>query len=134
MKILLDTNILISTFALHSTSIKNLLDLCIEKGHKLFIDDYCMNELNDVLTKKFFDIQKNVSTINSIMDLPSVSFVFTDPSKKCSRNVRDAKDERVISSALANQMDVLLTGDKDLLTLKNAKIPILNPASLMNVI
>jgi putative PIN family toxin of toxin-antitoxin system len=134
MKILIDTNILVSTFVLHSNFLKNLLDLCVEKGHQLFIDDYCMNELNDVLTKKFFDIQKNMITIDAIMNLPTVSFLFTNPKKRNLHKVRDIKDECIISSAIINKMDTILTNDKDLLTLKQINLVIINPITLMNKI
>jgi predicted nucleic acid-binding protein len=78
MKILLDTNIIFSAFVTNSKFLKNLLCLCLERKHKIFIDDYSMNELNDVLNRKKINIERNVQIINSIMDIPMINFLVTN--------------------------------------------------------
>lgn len=134
MKILLDTNIIFSAFVMNSKFLKNLLCLCLERKHKMFIDDYSMNELNDVLNRKKINIERNVQIINNIMDIPMINFLVTNKENWHLQKVRDVKDERIISSAISNNIDVVLTGDKDLLVLKQLKICITNPITLMSLI
>ena len=52
MKIMLDTNILVSAFIFKSKTMNNLINRITSK-HELLISSYCINELKELTRKKF---------------------------------------------------------------------------------
>ena len=110
MKILVDTNVIISAVVFGGTSRVLLLNL-IEKGESLIVSDYIVNEFSDVAYRKWPDKAERIIEVFKRMD-----FLFVDSSnEKTELSIRDEKDIQVLSDALYHNADIILTGDKDFL-------------------
>ena len=125
MKLFLDTNVLISAFVTRGATF-DVLKTCIQKGHTLFVSSYVLKEIKKVLSKKFkftkAEIAEVIAAINAATQLAPNARLKT-------RVSRDKKDDPILASAAKIEADCIITGDKDLLTLKEFEnIPILLPS------
>lgn len=110
MKILVDTNVIISAIVFGGKPRVLLLDL-IEKGHSLIVSDYIVTEFSDIACRKWPDKAEKVIEVFKRMD-----FSFVDSSnEKTDLSIRDEKDIQVLTDALYHNADIILTGDKDFL-------------------
>jgi putative PIN family toxin of toxin-antitoxin system len=133
IKVMLDTNILVSIFILKSSIISE----CIKKMEmtnkfKIVIDNYSLDEFIDVITRKFFKnvemIKKTVKGIEEI--LLNIDFIPTFTDRKTLGeyvNIRDKKDIPIINAALSQNVNILLTGDKDFYVSKYDNLTIMTP-------
>lgn len=125
MKIMLDTNVLISALVFGGTP-KHLIGKLLLMGHDIYISDYVESEFMDKIHVKWpqkeEDLRKVYKKMN-FMHCPSTNEKLGD--------VRDKKDIPVLSDAIFNNIDILLTGDKDFLE-SDIKHPIIfSPKMLM---
>ena len=109
MKIMLDTNVLISAFIFGGRAGK-LLKRLFESEHELYVSDYVNQEFKAKLDMKWPDKAKRVYELFHVMD-----FHFCESTETQMGNLRDVKDVPVLSDALYHKMDMILTGDKDFL-------------------
>jgi len=115
MRVMLDTNILVSAIVFKS---KPMLEIIQRLGinYSMVLCSYSVVELRRVFAEKFpeyvndleyFLIEMSFELIYTPQILPD-DFVFT---------VRDKDDENILYSAISADVDVLVTGDKDLLVI-----------------
>ena len=109
MKILLDTNVLISSFIFGGKA-GRLLDLLFESDHILYVSDYVDREFKEKLVEKWPDKADKVYQFYRKLD-----FNFCESTDKSLGDLRDKKDVPVLSDALFHNVDLILTGDKDFL-------------------
>ena len=122
MRIMLDTNILISAVFFPSTQTRKLIR-ALSNNHRIILCDYVLEELRLVVERKFsakkealekffaelpFDLSHTPESMD-IGDFPSV---------------RDKKDSPILATAILEGVDLFITGDRDFLVLdiKNPKI------------
>ena len=121
-KLVLDTNTLVSAFFWNGN--ESELFEKIEGGKaKLFISKEILDEVEDVLNRdKFKDIilKTNQKPDEIIQKIISVSHLVIDP-KLNIKFCRDPKDDKFIECAVNANADYIISGDKDLLVLKNYK-------------
>jgi len=86
--------------------------------HELILAEVVLIETERVLAKKF---KVPEETILEILALLKSFHVVPKPEQAVGINIRDKDDVWVLTSALAGNADVLITGDQDLLSL--AEIP-----------
>jgi putative PIN family toxin of toxin-antitoxin system len=67
-----------------------------------------------------------------LLDFNNVKIIVNSQKTVYKYKTRDPKDDRILSSAVDNKADVLLTEDKDLLEYKSSPITIITPANLVN--
>lgn len=127
VKIVLDTNILISAIGFGGVPRKVFL-LTVEEKIKGVISQILLVELIEVINKKFPKL---------IPDLPIIEhninefFLIVHP-KKTINIVRDRDDNRVLEAAVEGDCDFIITGDQDLLVLRQyKKIKILTPTQFL---
>ena len=124
MKILIDTNILISTFALEGR-VRKIFDALLDTKSEIVITEYVDREFRRVVNQKF---SKKAETIlakyekNNFKIYPSTTEIFG--------KIRDKKDIPVLSDAIFHEVDILLTGDKDFLESEIKNPLILSPTLL----
>jgi len=116
MRVLLDTNVLISAYFWNGRERAILWD-CIRGNYENIISDYILGETQKVLRYKFevpddaveryLFLLRTFSTLVSLGEVHCVS--------------RDPKDNPIIATALSGKVDVLVTGDKDLLALRDER-------------
>lgn len=112
MRILIDTNILFSALLFpHSTPAKALSHAAIY--HRIVLSDYNISELKEILRKKapkYLPAAENLLKGLSYELIPAVDHV--------ERLIRDTKDQPILNAAIAANVDIIITGDKDFLSLK----------------
>ena len=115
-KVILDTNLWISFLIKHDYS---FLDKYIEKGKvKLVFSEELIQEFLTVATRpkfqKFFT-DDDIQNIIQIFDYYGILIKVTSEVKIC----RDFKDNFLLNLAIDGNADYLVTGDEDLLEIKN---------------
>ena len=126
MRIMLDTNILISMFLFPSNDMNRLKhNIC--ENHSVLLCSYVIAEIKDVVNRKFKD-KKNE------LDLFFQSFPFTlvyTPEYYNEADypvIKDVFDLPVLVSAILEEADILITGDKDFSGIEIDKPEILTPS------
>jgi len=131
LKVVIDTNIFISTVLGGKTSGK-ICELLIKGNFKLLYTLDLLDELRYVLFTK--DLEYNKTDIEIILTFIKAEAIFVQPSKKIFL-CRDPKDNIVLECASAGKADAIITGDKDLLSMKSfSNIPILTPRQFLNTL
>lgn len=134
MKIVFDTNVLISAFFWHGSPHK-LLKLVEEGRLTLCTTPSLLEEVRDVLNRQFFSpfiIKRNTSSEEIIAALFEIVELY--PDIKIDPIVKnDPDDDKVLSCALVSDAKYIITGDNHLLKLKKwIDISILTPQQFLN--
>ena len=131
MKIFLDTNVLVSGFSTRGLC-ADLIRLVLAE-HELVVGEVVLRELKRVLTRK---IELPAKTIQEIIAFLEQQTVQPTPKAVSSIPVRDEDDQWVLASALAAKVEVLVTGDKDLLDIaaKVTGLTITDPRGFWNLV
>ncbi|HTA75802.1 MAG TPA: putative toxin-antitoxin system toxin component, PIN family [bacterium] len=123
MKIVLDTNVLIAAYISNGLC-SEILEICLEK-HELILTDFIVKELERNLIKKLREPTDEVKQYLYILSLHSKLIEAPALAKPV---CRDPEDDFILAAALAGGVSHLVTGDRDLLVLKQyKKIAILTP-------
>jgi putative PIN family toxin of toxin-antitoxin system len=124
MKIVLDTNVLIAAFITRGVC-NALLEHCVQQ-HTLVTSDYILSEFRRHLTGKFkYSVQEAAEAIRLLQSkmevvIPDVLDVAT---------CRDPADDTILGTATASKAVCIITGDKDLLVLKQfSAVDIVHPS------
>lgn len=130
MRLILDTNILISAFVFKSEK-ANLVVRHAAKKHTLLFSESTFKELKSTLLKpKFAEIAELPTIRNFIFNLVRIG-EFIEPDIKISV-CRDPKDNKFLELAVAGNADCIVTGDKDLLVLNPFRgIKIISPSDFV---
>jgi uncharacterized protein len=133
MRLVLDTNVLVSAFLWQGVP-GRLIELATEQEIQLLTSRVLLDELADVLPRK--KLAKKVAATGLtaaqiVLNYRRLAQLVT--ARKLSQAVsRDADDDHVLACALAAQADLIVSGDEHLLTLKiHQNIPILTPAEAL---
>lgn len=115
MRIMLDTNIFVSMIFFPGRQTKSLAEkLTLE--HQIVICDYVIEELRLVAKRKFPAKEPFIERF--LLELP---FELVHTPKHINLegfpSVRDEKDSPILATAILENVDVFLTGDKDFLVL-----------------
>ena len=124
MKIFLDTNVIISAFITHGHAIE-LLEYCMI-NHKIYTSEFIIEEVKKNLKTKF---EYRDEEIGEVINFIKSNFINVGKYKKLKEIVsRDLDDDDVLAAAVFEKVDCIVTGDKDLLIIKNYKnIKVLSP-------
>lgn len=131
MKVMLDTNIIISIVVLDSKLLKDLL-LKVCDNYELVLSSVIIDELYEVVEKKF----PSKTTFVNIF-LKELNYVYFEMNKKDYYNtkiyMRDKNDIPILQSVLLSQTDIFITGDKDFFDLTLEKPVIISPSDFMKL-
>lgn len=110
MRVMLDTNVLISALLFPGSKINAMMN-CIFTQHQLVLSSYVVDELKRVVKRKF---PQKENAINKLLMLMSFEYVYTPNDIEGGLfDIRDEKDYPVLYTAIIEDVDVLITGDKD---------------------
>ena len=112
-RVFIDTNIFISAYFWPGNE-RNLVSIP-HKNIKYYTSQQVLDEIKKVLMEKF---NVNIDDINGYISKILSKFIIAKPDVESQVVVRDEKDTDILKSALSEQCTFLITGDKDLLTLK----------------
>ena len=134
--VLIDTNVLISAALFpHSVPAQAYMKAVVPP-HDAVVCDYSMDEMRRVYNRKFPHRIQDFERFVSQLAL-SVEIVATPPEVEHAHDeimIRDAKDHPVLRSAIAANVDAILTGDKDFLESGIAIPKIMTAAEFLNMI
>lgn len=109
MKILIDTNVLVSAFIFKGKPRKLICKL-LRNYHSVIVTSYVDDEFRKTLERKWPNIASAIYT-----EFLSVGFSRLTSTGKQYGKLRDKKDVPVLSDAIHYNVDVILSGDKDFL-------------------
>ncbi len=121
MRIVIDTNVLVSAFFWGGLP-RKLVDLAVASELRAITSLELLTEYTEVLAEDFHLPHERI--ILAIRDVLSYSEVITTVTNKIN-DLRDPDDEKVIACAIAGNADYIITGDNDLLirgVIKDIKI------------
>ena len=109
MKILIDTNVLISAFAFGGKPLKLIRRLLLG-NHILIVTSYVVGEFHEIVRRKW-PARANELYARFL----KADFLFLQSSAAQYGSLRGKKDIPVLSDAVYYNVDVILSGDKDFL-------------------
>ena len=109
MKVVLDTNVLVSAFLKPRSNPARILHLIVQGDIQIVISEHIIAEYLEVLSRPKFDLKLDkVQIILEIMHLKGIKALALAQSFQ----LPDSKDEPFLESALATRADTLITGNK----------------------
>ena len=130
MRVFLDTNVLVSAFATRGVCADVLRVVLAE--HTLVAGEVVLQELGRVLSKR---IGLPPETINEIDEFLREQEVIAKPRARAAIPERDPDDQWIVASATEGRADVLVTGDRDLLSIAGtAPIKIVDPRGFWELV
>ena len=125
-----DTNVLVSAFI--SRGLCADLFRHVLAHHELVVGEVVIAELHKVLRDK---LRASPASVAMLEGLLREQVVVPKPAKPFAHPVGDRADQWVLASAIAGKADVLVTGDADLLTIKDrSPVPIASPREFWNML
>ena len=125
MKILLDTNVIISSIIFGGRA-RKLLTYLLNSEHELYVSEYIDAEFKEKLLQKW---PAKADLAYQLFHQMNIHFVKS--TDKLSGELRDIKDIPVLSDARFHHIDAILTGDKDFLDAALDTPIILTPSMMM---
>ena len=125
-RIVADTNLLVSRLLLPQSLPARAVRKAVDVG-QLLVSDATLGELADVLSRAKFDPYVSLEDRQDfirVLNRVAERVIVTAPLKAC----RDPKDDKFLEVALNGEANLILTGDRDLLTLHPFRgVDILSP-------
>ena len=111
MRVMLDTNIIISAYVLKSRMMIELTERLASK-YSLVLCSYIIDELRDVIKRKF---PAKIMELEKILIETPFEYILTPQTlpKHNLFSICDEDDEKILYSAILADVDILVTGDKD---------------------
>jgi len=112
MRVLVDTNILLSAMWFKNSRVAKAL-LYVINNHDLILSDRNIAEMRDVIKRKTPEILADAEVF-----LAELSYELIPSVEEAEKLIRDPKDQPILNAAIAYGVDIILTGDKDFLSLE----------------
>lgn len=127
MRILVDTNILISAILFPKSQVAQTL-LYITEHHEMVLCDANIYELREVIGRK-----KPEKLPDAEVLLAELSYELVPAAYHAEKLIRDAKDQPILNAAIIADVDIILTGDKDFLCLDMEHPKCINVSEFRNM-
>ena len=134
MRVLLDTNILVSYLLRPAGTIQLVVDAGLAGAYQLLIPEALLDELAvTILAKEQLRSRIPEDTLHAfIAELKRVGIEIHLQTFEIPTITRDPKDDYLIAYAVQGEADILISGDQDLLILGQAgKLSFLSPADFI---
>jgi len=128
MRIMLDTNVLISMILFPSDNFSRMME-CISQEHTMVLSSFVVDELLAVVDRKFPSRKAAIERFLSVLRFELVYTPKVVPGGLFS--IRDEKDYPVLYTAIVEGVDVLVTGDKDFGAVDVDRPEILTPSAFV---
>jgi putative PIN family toxin of toxin-antitoxin system len=121
--VVLDTNVLVAAFGTRGLC-EAVYQVCLAR-HEIVLSEHILKETRRALCAKMkLTPQHADEIVSALRDAATI----VQPAKVPANACRDQNDLPILGTLLAGQADCLVTGDQDLLELKEFRaIPILSP-------
>lgn len=125
---MVDTNVLISLLVFSSKRMNQMME-CIFTKYQLVLSSYIVEELKDVVKRKF---PSKVGVVDTLLAKMNYEYVYTpDILDETLFEIRDMKDYPVLYTAILEDVDVLVTGDSDFSDVDIEKPEIVTPTEFV---
>ena len=114
MRVVFDSNIFISAFVFPGSMAERAIVKIIEGDDSLYISKEILDEVLSVLSSKF---SRDTEAISRVALNLSELAEFVSPTEKI-RVLRDEPDNRILECAVCADADIIVTGDKEMLKLR----------------
>lgn len=115
MRFVLDTNVIVSGLNFPGNE-RRCIELANAEGYELCISQFILEEVADVLQRKF---RWQAPRVEQALRALLTEAVLVEPTIRVTATRRDEDDNRVLECAIEAQAEYLVTGDKrDLLPLR----------------
>ncbi len=111
MKVLIDTNVLFSALVFPNSKPAEAL-LHVAENHEIVLCDQNIAELKSILKRKAPRYLPDAEVL-----LAELSYELIPAVSHAEKLIRDASDQPILNAAIVSDVDVILTGDKDFLSL-----------------
>lgn len=111
MRVLVDTNILISAVFFPNSKVAKTL-IYVAGNHDMVLCDQNIKEFREVLIRK-----KPEKLPDAEVLLAELSYELIPAAYHAEKLIRDVKDQPILNAAIIENVDIILTGDKDFLSL-----------------
>lgn len=127
----LDTNVLVSGLLFPNGVPSRLLDSAIERKFEMVLSDYILEEVDEVLSRVPGVPMITRHTAVKVL-IESCRMVIPAEGTWA---VRDPEDLPIVGTAVAGRVDYLVTGDKDLLSIRKVNpVLIVTPRSFASIV
>ena len=129
MKIMLDTNVILSILLFPNDRMNKLMEY-VSSRHTLVISSVITDEIKEVVLRKF---PHSVTAVKALFD--KISFEQVNIPEVIDMSlfkIRDDKDYFVLYGAIIGNVDIFITGDKDFKDIKIRQMRILTPKEFMD--
>lgn len=110
MRVMLDTNILISVFLFKSKNMNILIEK-LSKEHEIIICSYTIEELKELMKFKF---KVDINELDEFLKNFPFDLVYSPISiEEKLFDIRDKDDYIILHTAIIENVDIFITGDKD---------------------
>lgn len=125
---MVDTNVLISLLVFSSKKMNQMME-CIFLEYQLVLSSYIVEEFKDVVKRKF---PSKIAVVDTLLAKMSYEYVYTpDLIDEILFEIRDVKDYPVLYTAILEDVDILVTGDRDFDGVDVEKPEIMTPAQFV---
>ncbi len=125
---MVDTNVLISLLIFSSKKMNRMMEYIFTE-HQLILSSYIVEELKDVVRRKFVG---KAGVVDTLLAKMNYEYVYTpDILDETLFEIRDVKDYPVLYTAILEDVDILVTGDSDFSDVDVEKPEILTPAEFV---
>jgi len=132
LKIVLDTNVLVSAFLKPHSKPARIMRLVLQGDIQIIINEPILAEYLEVLKRPKFDL--NLENVQTIIDFIRSKEV-NAPSLAESFDLPDSSDEPFLEAALASTADVLITGNRKHFPKRSCKgQKVVTPTEFLNVL
>ncbi len=128
MRVMLDTNILISAFVFKSNKMNKLINE-LSKTHEIIICSYTVEELKELIDTKFKVNQKDLDEFLKNFPYDLVYSPMNIENKLF--EIRDKDDYIILHTAIIENVDIFITGDKDFNDINIDKPEIMNATEFL---
>lgn len=131
MKILIDTNVLISAALNSSGTPFKAFVKAVSLPNQGVICEQNIDELRRIFNKKFPDKLRALDTFLAYSMLTLQVVPIPESGYESEKQVRDKDDRTILRAAIAADVDLIITGDKDLLEADLDSPEVLTPAQFI---
>ena len=124
----MDTNILVSLLLFPNQRMNHMME-AIFSSHKLVLSSFVVEELKAVVQRKF---PAKTAAVDDLLAKMSFDLVYTP--EQINENlfqIRDEKDYPILYTAMIEDVDIFITGDKDFAEIEVDRPEILTPAEFI---
>lgn len=132
MRVVVDPNVLVSAAISSGGPPRAIVDAWIDERFELIASPELLGELRDVLHRPRFHRWISVALADEYIDgLAQDATLVADPPAPTAVS-RDPDDDYLIALARAADADYLVSGDRDLLELRDPDPPVLSPRQFLD--